>query len=228
MSKIPFLVVPADTPELQSNSMSSLREELAAASPSSSTLEEQSNEGTTESIDGDPTLSVTEEPREAPRDNLPSEEQLVVREDSRPSSTLSTPRSPTRGKLIPSPLDVASGTDSLQLSRTVSPLAREAVKAAAGSGVRAGEGVSPGIPEGPHTPPAMGRMSSGENPQSPFFIPTNPFLMHVEKMPKFQWTMPHFNLLESVLKSLQEIIEKWKVYVCLNSVLLCSLCWSGS
>ena len=224
MSKIPSVVVPTDTSaEFQSSSVSSLREELAATSPSS-TMEEELNGGTAESIDGSSSISVTEEPGETQQDNLdsiPSEEQLVVRDDSRASSTVSTPRSPMRGRLIPSPLDFASGSDSLQLSKTVSPLAREAMKAAAagsGGGVRGGGGSSPGAPVGAHTPPAMSRVLSADSPQSPFFIPTNPFLMHVEKMPKFQWTMPHFDLLENVLKSLQEIINKWKVYVCQNSI----------
>ena len=222
MSKIPSMAVPTDTSELQSNSVSSLREELAAASPSSSTLEERPNGGTTESIDRGSTISITEEQGEIQQDNLnstPSEDQLVVRDDSRASSTVSTPRSPMRGRHIPSPLDTTSGTDSLQLSRTVSPLAREAVKTAAGSGVKGGGGgMSPRIPVGLHTPPAVSRVSSIDSPQSPFFIPTNPFLMHVDKMPKFQWTMPHFDLLGNILKSLQEIINKWKVYVCQNSI----------
>lgn len=222
MSKIPSVVVPTDTSEFQSTSVSSLREELAAASPSSSTLEDQSNGGITESIDGGSTVSVTEEPGEIHQDNLNSEDQLMVRDDSRASSAVSTPQSPMRARFIPSPLDIASGTtDSLQPSRTVSPLARGAIKTAAatsGSGVKGGGGgASPRIPVGSHTPPAVFRLSSADSPQSPFFIPTNPFLMHVEKMPKFQWTIPHFDLLESVLKSLQETINKWKVYVCQNS-----------
>jgi hypothetical protein len=94
----------------------------------------------------------------------------------------------------------------------VSPLARGVVKAAGGGGgVKGGGGASPRIVAvGPHTPPGVSRVSSLDSPQSPFFIPTNPFLMHVEKMPKFQWTMPHFDLLENILKSLQEVINKWK------------------
>ena len=229
MSKIPSVAVPTDTSEFQSTSVSSLREELAAASPSSSTLEEQSNGGITESIDGGSTVSITEEIHQDNLNSTPSEDQLVVRDDSRASSTVSTPQSPMRGRLISSPLDIASGTDSLQLGRTVSPLAREAVKAAASRGVKGGGGggegggASPRIPVGSHTPPTVSRVSSADSPQSPFFIPTNPFLMHVEKMPKFQWTMPHFDLLESILKSLQEIVNKWKAYVCQNSIPIPSL-----
>lgn len=230
MSKIPSVVVPTtDTsPEVQSTSVSSLREELAAASPSSSTLEDQSNGGIiTESIDGGSTISITEDIHQ--QDNLestPSEDQLavMVQDDSRPSSTISTPQSPMRGRFIPSPLDIASGTadsPSLQLSRTLSPLARGAVKAGAGGAVRGGVGgggVSPRMAAvGSHTPPGVSRVSSLDSPQSPFFIPTNPFLMHVEKMPKFQWTMPHFDLLENILKSLQEIVNKWKMYDCQKS-----------
>ena len=225
MSKIPSVVVPTiDTsPEFQSTSVSSLREELAAASPSSSTLEDQSNGGITESIDGGSTVSITEDINQ--QDNLestPSEDQLavVVQDDSRASSTVSTSQSPMRGRFIPSPLDIASGTtdsSSLQLSRTLSPLARGAVKAGGGvkGGGGGGGGVSPRIAAvGSHTPPGVSRVSSLDSPQSPFFIPTNPFLMHIEKMPKFQWTMPHFNLLENILKSLQEIVNKWKMYDC--------------
>lgn len=213
VSKIPAppVIVAMDTPELQSRSASSLREELAAAP-----VDEL---GTDESVDGGSVVSFRDEPCEVRQDNLngASEEQLAVKDDSRPSSTLSTPRSPVRGTLIPSPLDIASASDSL--SRNVSPLAREAVKM---DSVKAGVSspgpntppskvgnASPGM-HGPHTPPVLSKKSSVESPRSPFFIPTNPFLMQVEKMPKFQWSTVHFNLLESLMKSLQEIINKWK------------------
>ena len=206
MSKIPSphpVVAAPDTPEISSRSVGSLREELVAT-PS---VEEQRNG---ESVNGgSPTVSVREEPSEAGQDDLntASEEQLSIKDDSQPNSSASTPRSPTRVKIIPSPLDIASGSESL--SRNVSPLARETVKV---SSLKAG-GSSPGMPT-PQTPPALSRLtSSTDSPQSPFFIPTNPFLMHVEKMPKFQWSMQHFDLLESLFKSIQEIIHKWKRYV---------------
>ena len=56
----------------------------------------------------------------------------------------------------------------------------------------------------------MSSISSIDSPQSPFFIPRNPFLSLVGKMPKFQWTVLHLNLLEGLLKSLKLIIDRWK------------------
>ena len=204
MSKIPSVpaLVTTTTPEIQSSSAVSLRDDLAAAS-----LEEQRpDEERSESIGGGSAVSVTDEPGECRElDGLgnASEEQLSVRDDSRPSSSASTPRSPARGKLIPSPLDIASGSESL--SRNMSPLAREGVRVSHSKD----EGASPGI-YGSHTPPAISKTTSVDNPKSPFFIPTNPFLIQVDRMPKFQWSTLHFNLLEAVLKSLHEIINKWR------------------
>ena len=209
------MAVPVDNSELQSRSVSTLREELVVSSE---------EEHVAESADGGGSMvSITDEPGEAQQPNLKStsEEQLATNEDSRPSSTTSTPRSPLRGKLIPPPLDIVSGGNALHPNRNISPLAREAMKASGGA--KAGA-TSPGIP-GHHTPPTVSRTSSAESPptvsrtsstespQSPFFIPRNPFLMHVDKMPKFQWSMAHFSLLESLMKSLQEIVNKWKLYV---------------
>ena len=200
MSKIPSVpvVVTTTVPEMQSSSATSLREELAAASS-----EEQRPDGeTSESIDGGSSVNITDEPGESHQDGLgsASEEQLSVKDDSRPSSSASTPRSPMRGKLTPSPLDIGPGPESL--SRDASPLLRD------------GGRVSHAKDEGSsHTPPALSKMASVDSPKSPFFIPTNPFQIQVDKMPRFQWSTLHFNLLETVLKSLQDIINKWRRYV---------------
>ena len=56
------------------------------------------------------------------------------------------------------------------------------------------------------------RSISSEGPPSPLFIPKNPFLELAGKMPKFKWTSSHLLLLEELLVSLQEIVEKWKKY----------------
>lgn len=58
--------------------------------------------------------------------------------------------------------------------------------------------------------PTVSSISSIDSPQSPFFIPRNPFLSLVGKMPKFQWSLLHLNLLEDLLKSLKAIIDHWK------------------
>ena len=58
-------------------------------------------------------------------------------------------------------------------------------------------------------PPSISRTSSVETP-SPFFIPRNPFLSVVGKMPKFRWSSGHIRLLEDLLKSLRSIVNKWK------------------
>ena len=210
VSKIssPHVVITSETPEIQSSSTTSLREELAA----STDAEEPHDGKVSESLLVDSsTVSITTEPDEPARqDDLDSisEERSSVKDESRPSSTVSTPRSPARGMFIPSPLDIASGSESL--SRTASPLARDAIRA---SGMKAGGNSSPGT-AGPSASPAVSRMSSSvDSPQSLFFIPANPFLIQVEKMPRFQWSMLHFDLLESIFKSLQEIINKWKAYV---------------
>ena len=57
------------------------------------------------------------------------------------------------------------------------------------------------------TPPLL--MSSKESPTSPFFIPSNPFLSVVGRMPRFQWAAVHVSLLDSLLRSLLNIIQKW-------------------
>ena len=57
------------------------------------------------------------------------------------------------------------------------------------------------------TPPLL--MSSKESPTSPFFIPSNPFLSVVGRMPRFQWAAVHVTLLDSLLRSLLNIIQKW-------------------
>ena len=54
-------------------------------------------------------------------------------------------------------------------------------------------------------------LSSGDgNPSSPFFIPKNPFLDLVGKVPKFRWTSFHLDLLEDLLISLHELLHKKK------------------
>lgn len=55
----------------------------------------------------------------------------------------------------------------------------------------------------------ISRTSSTEPPLSPFLIPRNPFLSLVGKMPKFQWDVVHFSLLENLFKSLHAIVSKW-------------------
>ena len=213
VSKIssPHVVITAETPEIQSSSITSLREELAA----STDAEEPHDGRVSESLIVDSsTVGITTEPDEmAQQDDLDSvsKERSSVKDESHPGSTVSTPRSPARGILIPSPLDIASGSESL--SRTASPLVRDAIRA---SGVKAGGNSSPG-PVGPCASPAVSRISSSiDSPQSPFFIPANPFLVQVEKMPRFQWSMLHFDLLESIFKSLHDIINKWKAYVSIS------------
>ena len=59
-------------------------------------------------------------------------------------------------------------------------------------------------------PPSLSRTSSIESPTSPFFIPSNPFLSVVGRMPKFQWASVHIQLLDNLLKSLLKIVERWK------------------
>lgn len=211
VSKIssPHVVITAEIPEVQSSSTTSLREELAA----STDAEVPHNGRVSESLLVDSsTVSVTTEPDEpAQQDDLDSisEERSSVKDESHPNSTVSTPRSPARGMLIPSPLDIVSGSESL--SRTASPLARDAIRA---SGMKAGGNSSPGTTGPCASPAAVSRVSSSvDSPQSLFFIPANPFLVQVEKMPRFQWSMLHFDLLESIFKSLQETINKWKAYV---------------
>ena len=58
--------------------------------------------------------------------------------------------------------------------------------------------------------PSLSRTSSIESPTSPFFIPSNPFLSVVGRMPKFQWASVHIQLLDNLLKSLLKIVERWK------------------
>ena len=54
-------------------------------------------------------------------------------------------------------------------------------------------------------------LSSGDgNPSSPFFIPKNPLLDLVGKVPKFKWTSFHVDLLEDLFLSLYELLEKSK------------------
>lgn len=59
----------------------------------------------------------------------------------------------------------------------------------------------------PTTQP-LSRLSSIESPTSPFFIPSNPFLSVVGRMPKFQWASSHIQLLDDLLKSLLKIVAK--------------------
>ena len=213
VSKIssPNVVIATETPEIQSSSTTSLREELAASTDAGEAHDERVSEPL---VADSSTVGIKTEPGElVQQDDLDSasEERSSVKNDSHPSSTVSTPRSPARRMLIPSPLDIALGGESL--SRTASPLARDAVRA---GGMKAGGNSSPGT-AGPHTSPAVSRLSStADSPQSLIFIPANPFLIQVEKMPRFQWSMLHFNLLESIFKSLQEIINKWKAYVSIS------------
>ena len=61
----------------------------------------------------------------------------------------------------------------------------------------------------PPTAQTLSRTSSNESPKSPFFIPSNPFLSVVGRMPRFQWAAVHIQLLEDLLKSLLKIVEKW-------------------
>ena len=65
----------------------------------------------------------------------------------------------------------------------------------------------------PTTQP-LSRSSSIESPTSPFFIPSNPFLSVVGRMPKFQWASSHIQLLDDLLKSLLKIVAKWTENKC--------------
>ena len=57
----------------------------------------------------------------------------------------------------------------------------------------------------------MRGLSSGDgNPFSPFFIPKNPFLDLVGKVPRFKWTTFHLDLLEDLLVALHDMLEKLK------------------
>jgi len=55
-----------------------------------------------------------------------------------------------------------------------------------------------------------GLSSSDGNPSSPFLIPKNPFLDLVGKVPKFRWTSFHLDLLEDLLVSLHDLLDKKK------------------
>ena len=70
----------------------------------------------------------------------------------------------------------------------------------------------------PTTQP-LSRSSSIESPTSPFFIPSNPFLSVVGRMPKFQWSSSHIQLLDDLLKSLLKVVGKWTENKC---VVLCT------
>ena len=70
----------------------------------------------------------------------------------------------------------------------------------------------------PTTQP-LSRSSSIESPTSPFFIPSNPFLSVVGRMPKFQWSSSHVQLLDDLLKSLLKVVGKWTENKC---VVLCT------
>lgn len=59
------------------------------------------------------------------------------------------------------------------------------------------------------TAPPLSRTSSNDSPTSPFFIPSNPFLSVVGRMPRFQWASVHIQLLDNLLKSLLKIVDKW-------------------
>ncbi len=66
--------------------------------------------------------------------------------------------------------------------------------------------------QGKKSPATLMRgLSSGdENPFSPFFIPKNPFLDLVGKVPRFKWTTFHLDLLEDLLVALHDMLEKLK------------------
>ena len=95
-----------------------------------------------------------------------------------------------------------------KLSRTISPVTKDPARPSSLKNFsRAGQ-PSP-IVSTPPTPLSLSRTSSAEPPQSPFLIPRNPFLSLVGKMPKFQWDIVHFSLLENLFKSLHAIVSKW-------------------
>lgn len=63
-----------------------------------------------------------------------------------------------------------------------------------------------------HSPSVLvrGLSASDGGPSSPFFIPKNPFLDLVGKVPKFKWTSSHVDFLEDLFLSLYDIVDKWK------------------
>lgn len=175
-------------------------------------------EQTEETVGTEAIVSQTDESREVKTDDETSENAdstdfvSDLKRDSQ-SSDLAPSTPPFQHRTI-SPLalpshDVSGSSTPPTKSRTISPVSRDPLRpSSANNFTRAGQ-PSPIVLSTPPTSLSLSRTSSAERPQSPFLIPRNPFLSLVGKMPKFQWDIVHFSLLENLFKSLHAIVSKW-------------------